>query len=80
MNIGINIAHVLDQRLNYTDPVVAVPGAMVPLEIIISSVLGVVVMIVCVMIITFVCFYRNWQRKSVSISMHEQIVQLVATR
>ncbi len=80
MNIGINIAHVLDQRLNYTDPVVAVPGAMVPLEIIIPSVFGVVVMIVCAMIITFVCFYRNWQSKSVSIALHEQIVQLVATR
>ncbi len=79
MTIGSNIAHVLDQQLIYRDPVVA---AMVPLylEIIIPSVLGVVVVVVCVMITVFVCFYRNSQRKSVSIAMHEQIVELVATR
>ncbi len=77
MTIGSNIAHVLDQQLIYRDPVVA---AMVPLEIIIPSVLGVVVVVVCIMITMFVCFYRNSQRKSVSIAMHEQIVELVATR
>ncbi len=64
--------------------IIIVSEAMVPLEIIIPSVLGVVVgvvvVVVCVMITLFVCFYRNSQRKSVSIAMHEQIVELVATR
>ena len=79
MTIGSNIAHVLEQQLIYRDPVVAVSEATV-LNIIIPSVLGVVVVVVCVMITVFVCFYRNSQRKSVSIAMHDQIVELVATR
>ncbi len=59
---------------------IIVSGAMVPLEIIILSVLVVVVVVVCVMITIFICFYRKSQRKSVSIAMHEQTVELVATR
>ncbi len=52
---------------------------MVPLEIIIPSVLGVVVVVVCVMMIIFVCLYLNSRRKSMSIAKHEEIVELVAT-
>ena len=76
MTIGRNIAQVLDQQLTYTGLGVA---AMVPLEIIIPSVLGVVVVVVCVMMIIFVCLYLNSRRKSMSIAKHEEIVELVAT-
>ncbi len=73
VNIGSNIVQELDQLLTYIAPV-----AGAPLEIIIPSVLGGVVMVVCVLIIVFVCLYRNSQRKTVSIAMHEQILELVA--
>ena len=74
MNVGSNISQVLDQQLTYTGPVTAA----VPLEIIIPSVLGVIVMIVCVMLTIFVCVYRNYWRKTVSIAMHEQMMEIVA--
>ncbi len=73
MNIGSNIVQELDQLLTYIAPV-----ARVPLEIIIPSVLGGVVMVVCVLIIVFVCLYRNSKRKSVKIAMQDQILELVA--
>ncbi len=73
MNIGSNIVQELDQLLTYIAPV-----AGVPLEIIIPSVLGGVVMVVCALIIVFVCIYRNYTRKSLSIARHEQILELVA--
>ncbi len=61
-------------------PTVEVLGAAAPLEIIIPSVLGVIVMIVCVVLIIFVCFYLNLRRKTVSIVTHEQILELVDDR
>ncbi len=73
VNIGSNIVQELDQLLTYIAPV-----AEVPLEIIIPSVLGGVVMVVCVLVIVFVCIYRNSRRKTVAIAMHEQILELVA--
>ena len=74
MNVGSNISQVLDQQLTYTSPVTAA----VPLEIIIPSVLGVIVMIVCVMLIIFVRFYLNSRKKIVSIAVHEQMMEIVA--
>ncbi len=75
MKVGSNISQVLDQQLTYTSPV----AAAVPLEIIIPSVLGVIVMIVCVMLTIFVCVYLNSRRKIVSIAMHEQqMMEIVA--
>ncbi len=74
MNVGSNISQVLDQQLTYTSPVTAA----VPLEIIIPSVLGVIVMIVCVMLIIFVRFYLNSRKKIVSIALHEQMMEIVA--
>ncbi len=79
MTIGTNISQVLDESLTYTTLVVA---EGVPLVIIIPSVVGgvvVVVIVMLVMLIIFVFFYLNFRRKSVSIAMHEQIVELVAT-
>ena len=73
MNIGSNIVQELDQLLTYIAPV-----AGAPLEIIIPSVLGGVVMVVCVLIIVFVCVYRNSRRKTGKIAMQEQILELVA--
>ncbi len=73
MNIGSNIVQELDQLLTYIAPV-----AGAPLEIIIPSVLGGVVMVVCVLIIVFVCVYRNSKRKTVKIAMQQQILELVA--
>ncbi len=78
MTVGSNIAQELDRRLTYTFPnVVAVPEATVPLEIIIPSVLGGVLVVVCVMLIIFVCFYLNSRKKIVTVAMHEQIMELV---
>ncbi|XP_064398654.1 hepatocyte growth factor receptor-like isoform X2 [Halichondria panicea] len=74
VNVGSNISQVLDQQLTYTSPVTAA----VPLEIIIPSVLGVIVMIVCVMLIIFVRFYLNSRKKIVSIAVHEQMMEIVA--
>ncbi len=74
MTIGTNISQVLDESLTYT----VVPEG-VPLVIIIPSVVGGVVVVVIVMLSIFVFFYLNFRRKSVSIAMHEQIVELVAT-
>ncbi len=74
MTIGTNISQVLNESLTYTT-VVPDPA----LEIIIPSVVGVVAVVVIVMLIIFVFFYLNFRRKSVSIAMHEQIVELVAT-
>ncbi len=71
--VGSNISQVLDQQLTYASPVAAVP-----LEIIIPSVLGVIVMIVCVMLIIFVRVYLNSRKKTVSIAMHEQMMEIVA--
>ncbi len=71
--MGSNISQILDQQLTYISPVAAVP-----LEIIIPSVLGVIVMIVCVMLIIFVRFYLNSRKKIVSIAMHEQMMEIVA--
>ena len=71
MKIGSNIAQILDQRLTYT-----VSAAGLPLEIIIPSVFGGVVIVICVLMIVFVCFYLNSRRKTVSIAMHEHILQL----
>ena len=71
--MGSNISQVLDQQLTY-----ASPAAAVPLEIIIPSVLGVIVMIVCVMLIIFVRVYLNSRKKTVSIAMHEQMMEIVA--
>ena len=75
MKIGSNIAQILDQQLTYT-----VPAAGLPLEIIIPSVFGGVVMVICLLIIVFVCFYLNSRRKTVPIAMHEQILDIVANR
>ncbi len=85
MNVGSNIAQVLDQRLTYIVLVVEVPTvevleAAVPLEVIIPSVLGGAVVVVCVVLIIFVCFCLNSRRKTVSITMHEQMMELVANR
>ncbi len=74
VNIGSNIAQVLDRQLAYTVTVVAVPGATVPLEIIISVIVIIFVLIVCVLMIVIVCLYLNFRRKSASI-----VVELVAT-
>ena len=73
MNVGSNISRVLDQQLTYTSPVTADP-----LEIIIPSVLGVIVMIVCIMLTIFVCVYLKSRRKTMSIAMHEQMMEIVA--
>ncbi|XP_064398635.1 plexin-B1-like isoform X2 [Halichondria panicea] len=85
VNVGSNIAQVLDQRLTYIVLVVEVPTvevleAAVPLEVIIPSVLGGAVVVVCVVLIIFVCFCLNSRRKTVSITMHEQMMELVANR
>ncbi|XP_064398639.1 plexin-A2-like [Halichondria panicea] len=73
VNVGSNISRVLDQQLTYTSPVTADP-----LEIIIPSVLGVIVMIVCIMLTIFVCVYLKSRRKTMSIAMHEQMMEIVA--
>ncbi len=78
VTIGNNIAQELDERLTYTGILGEVDP--VPLEIIIPSVLGVVVVVVCIMLIIFVCFYLISRKKSMSIAKHEQIVELVATK
>ena len=78
VTVGSNIAQVLPQLLTYTFPEVAVP---VPLEIIIpfSVIIIIVVLVVCVLMIVFICFYLKSRRKSVSIAMHQQNMELVAT-
>ncbi len=37
-------------------------------------------MVICVLMIVFVCFYLNSRRKTVSIAMHEQILDIVSNR
>ncbi len=76
VTIGSNIAQVLDQQLTYTSPV----AAGTSLEVIIPSVFGGAIVVVCVMLIIFVSFYLNSRKKTVSIAMHEQIMELVANR
>ncbi len=73
MNVGSNISQVLDQQLTYT-----VPVAAVPLEIIISSVLGVIVMIVFVILIIFVRFYQKYRRRIMSIALQQQMMKIMA--
>ena len=77
VNIGNNIAQELDRQLTYTVPEVEVLGAAVSLEIIIPSVFGGVVVVVCVLLFICICFYLNSRKKTVSIAMHEQIMDLV---
>ncbi len=71
MNAGNNIAQELDRQLTYT------VSAAVSLEIIIPSVFGGVVVVVCVLLFIFICFYLNSRKKTVLIAMHEQIMDLV---
>ncbi len=71
MNVGNNIAQELDRQLTYT------VSAAVSLEIIIPSVLGGVLVVVCVLLFICICFYHNSRKKTVSIAMHEQIMDLV---
>ena len=87
MTVGNNIAQTLVEGLAYTVPVVTVPAvavpvtAGVPLEIIIpfSVIIVIFVLVVCVLMIVFICFYLNSRRKSVSITRHQQNMELVAT-
>ncbi len=85
VTVGNNIAQELDQRLTYIVPVTAglvpvtvgpVPDAGIPLEIIIP--LSVIIFVLVVLIV-FICFYLKYRRKSVSIGMHQQNIELVAT-
>ncbi len=71
MNVGNNIAQELDRQLTYT------VSAAVSLEIIIPSVFGGVVVVVCVLLFICICFYLNSRKKTVSIALHEQIMDLV---
>ena len=80
MNVGSNISQILDQRLTYTVLGVEILEKAVPLQIIIPSVLVVVVIIVCVILIIFVCFCPKSRKNTVSIAMHEQIMELMANR
>ncbi|XP_064398663.1 hepatocyte growth factor receptor-like [Halichondria panicea] len=73
VNVGSNISQVLDQQLTYT-----VPVAAVPLEIIIPSVLGVIVMIVFVILIIFVRLYQKYRRRIMSIALQEQMMEIMA--
>ncbi len=85
VTVGNNIAQELDQRLTYMVPVTAglvpVTGPVpvtpeLPLNIIIP--LSVIIFVLVVLIV-FICFYLKYRRKSVSIGMDQQNIELVAT-
>ena len=78
MNVGSNISQVLDRQLTYPLPEVMVEPT-VPLEIIIPVIVVIFVLVVCLLMIVIVCLYLNSRRKSMSIAMHQQMVELVAT-
>ncbi len=77
MNVGNNIAQELDRQLTYTVSEVLGAAVSLKLEIIIPSVFGGVVVVVCVLLFICICFYLNSRKKTVSIAMHEQIMDLV---
>ncbi len=77
VTIGNNISQVLDRLLIYTGT--TTPVADVSLEIIIPVIVVIFVLVVCVLMIVIVCLYLNSRRKSMSIAMNQQIVELVAT-
>ena len=79
MTIGSNISQVLDRQLTYPLPEVTVIEPTVPLEIIIPVIVVIFVLVVCLLMIVIVCLYLNSRRKSMSIAMHQQMVELVAT-
>ncbi len=70
--IGSNIAVSLEQGLEYSTP--GNPG--VPLEVILPAMFGVVLLVVCGSLIILVCVYINSRRKSDSLAMNEQIMEL----
>ncbi len=70
MNIGSNIAQVLDQQLTYTVPA--------QLENIIPVIVIIFILVLCLLMIAIVCLYLKSRRKSMSIAMHQQM-ELVAT-
>ena len=77
VTIGSNISQVLDRQLTYLLPTFL--GLPVPLEIIIPVIVVIFVLVVCLLMIVIVCLYLNSRRKSMSIAMHQQMVELVAT-
>ncbi|XP_064398652.1 plexin-A2-like [Halichondria panicea] len=79
VTIGSNISQVLDRQLTYPLPEVTVIEPTVPLEIIIPVIVVIFVLVVCLLMIVIVCLYLNSRRKSMSIAMHQQMVELVAT-
>ncbi len=78
VTIGSNISQVLDRQLTYPLPeVMGEPTVL--LEIIIPVIVFIFVLVVCLLMIVIVCLYLNSRRKSTSIAMHQQMVELVAT-
>ncbi|XP_064398643.1 plexin-A2-like isoform X2 [Halichondria panicea] len=77
VTIGSNISQVLDRQLTYSLPTFL--GPTVPLEIIIPVIVVIFVLVVCLLMIVIVCLYLNSRRKFMSIAMHQQMVELVAT-
>ena len=75
MTVGSNIAQVLDKRLTYNVPMAT---AIPLLEIVLPLSAVIILLAVCVLIV-LICLYLNSRKKSVSIGMHQQNMELVAT-
>ncbi|XP_064387556.1 uncharacterized protein LOC135335860 isoform X4 [Halichondria panicea] len=80
VTVGSKIAQVLDKRLTYNVPVatVIVTPEVPLLEIVIPLSAIIVLLAVCVLIV-LICLYLNSRKKSLSIGMHQQNMELVAT-
>ena len=82
MTVGSNIAQELHKRLTYKVPVAAVILPVtdrVPLQEIIISLSAIIFLLVVCVLIVFICLYLNYRKKkSVSIKMHQQNMELVA--
>ncbi len=74
MTVGSNISEVLEQRLTYI-----VGANVIPLDIniVISLSAVIFVLAVCVLIV-LIYLYLNSRKKSLSIGMHQQNMELVA--
>ncbi|XP_064388277.1 hepatocyte growth factor receptor-like isoform X2 [Halichondria panicea] len=83
VTVGSNIAQELHKRLTYKVPVAAVILPVtdrVPLQEIIISLSAIIFLLVVCVLIVFICLYLNYRKKkSVSIKMHQQNMELVAT-
>ncbi len=73
MTVGSNISEVLEQRLTY----IVDEANVIPLEIVLPLSAVIIVLAVCVLIV-IIYLYLNSRKKSLSIGMHQQNMELVA--